>query len=226
MKFTGDLISLSIQSFATRKDEDMFRSLFLTCGALILISLSGLTSCGPSVSRSANPRPLKFTSENPLSSSAGSQKVGQGQSQTTSREAPLDSGGSGSLDQLRRGDSSATPASSPLKDVYFALDRDDLEPAARATLKANADWLKANPSAKIEIEGHCDERGTNEYNLALGARRAVASKDYVVNLGISADRLSTISYGKEIPACKESTEECWARNRRVRFIIMQGGPPS
>ncbi|SRR5713226_656638 len=202
------------------------QSLFLTWGALALIGLIGLISCGPPVTRPANPSPLTWTSLNPLSSSAGSQKAGQGQSQTASRETSLDSGGSGSLDQLRRGESSATPASSPLKNVYFAFDRDDLDPAARETLEANATWLKANPSTTVQIEGHCDERGTNEYNLALGARRAGVSKDYVVSLGISADRLSTISYGKEIPVCKESTEECWAKNRRARFVIMRGGPPS
>jgi peptidoglycan-associated lipoprotein len=203
------------------------QSLFLTWGALALISLSGLVSCGSPVSTGNFPA-RKWTNvvNNPLSGSAGSDKVGQGQSQTASRETPVDSGGSGSLDQLRRGESSATPASSPLKDVYFAFDRDDLDTAARETLRVNADWLYNNPSATVQIEGHCDERGTNEYNLALGARRAGGSKDYLVNLGVSADRLSTISYGKEIPACKESTEECWAKNRRARFVIMRGSPPS
>jgi peptidoglycan-associated lipoprotein len=203
------------------------QSLFLTWGVLALISLSGLVSCGSPVSTGNFPA-RKWTNvvNNPLSGSAGSDKVGQGQSQTASREKPVDSGGSGSLDQLRRGESSATPALSPLKDVYFGFDRDDLDTAARETLRANADWLYNNPSATVQIEGHCDERGTNEYNLALGVRRAGGSKDYLVNLGVSADRLSTISYGKEIPACKESTEECWAKNRRARFVITRGGPPS
>jgi peptidoglycan-associated lipoprotein len=203
------------------------QSLFLTWGVLALISLSGLVSCGSPVSTGNFPA-RKWTNvvNNPLSGSAGSDKVGQGQSQTASPEKPVDSGGSGSLDQLRRGESSATPASSPLKDVYFGFDRDDLDTAARETLRANADWLYNNPSATVQIEGHCDERGTNEYNLALGVRRAGGSKDYLVNLGVSADRLSTISYGKEIPACKESTEECWAKNRRARFVIVRGAPPS
>ncbi len=202
------------------------QSLFLAWGALPLIGFIGLISCGPSVSGPASSSHLKWTVENPLALSAGSQKTGHGQFQTASRETSLDSGGSGSLDQLRRGESSTTPASSPLKDVNFAFDRADLDPAARETLKANVDWLKANRLAKVQIEGHCDERGTNEYNLALGARRAGASKDYVVSLGISADRLSTISYGEEIPICKESTEACWEKNRRARFVIMQAGPTS
>jgi peptidoglycan-associated lipoprotein len=130
--------------------------------------------------------------------------------------------GQSSLDQLRAGESSATSASSPLKDVYFSFDRYDLELDARSALKANADWLKANPAARIEIEGHCDERGTNEYNLALGAKRAQAAKDYLVTLGISTERLSTISYGEEIPACKDADESCWRQNRRARFVIIPG----
>jgi peptidoglycan-associated lipoprotein len=199
------------------------QTLFLAWVALALLSISGLISCGgPVVRGPATSSTLKWTIENPLSSSAGS-KGAQGQSEAASRETALDAG---SLDELRRGESSATPASSPLKDVHFAFDRSDLDPAARETLKANADWLRANPLARVQIEGHCDERGTNEYNLALGARRAAASKDYVVSLGVSVDRLSTASYGEEIPVCKESTEECWAKNRRGRFVIMQGAPRS
>ena len=97
----------------------------------------------------------------------------------------------------------------PLKDIHFSFDRYDLEGEARETLKVNADWLKRNPAARIEIEGHCDERGTNEYNLALGAKRAQAAKDYLITLGISTERLSTISYGEEIPVCKEPNESCW-----------------
>lgn len=115
---------------------------------------------------------------------------------------------------------------SPLKDVYFNYDSYDLGSSARETLKANAEWLRAHPSAIVQIEGHCDERGTNEYNLALGTRRAASAKDYVVQLGISAARVSTISYGEEIPVCRESNEECWAQNRRARFVVVRGAPPS
>ena len=111
-----------------------------------------------------------------------------------------------------------TPSSSPLKDIYFDFDRYDLRADARDVLKANADWLKQNPSATIEIEGHCDERGTAEYNLALGAKRAQSAKDYLTTLGVDAQRLSTISYGQEIPVCSEHTEECWQKNRHDRFV--------
>jgi peptidoglycan-associated lipoprotein len=128
------------------------------------------------------------------------------------------------LKQLQEGKLPITPASSPLKDVFFDFDRYDLSSDARGTLRANADWLKSNPSARVEIEGHCDERGTNEYNLALGAKRAQASRDYLATLGIAADRLSTTSYGEEIPVCREQTESCWKQNRRARFVMIDKRP--
>ena len=84
-----------------------------------------------------------------------------------------------------------------------------------------ASWLIKNTSAKILVEGHCDERGTNEYNLALGDRRAKAARDYLIALGIASNRIEMISYGEEKPLCKESTEECWAKNRRVHFVILK-----
>ena len=124
-----------------------------------------------------------------------------------------------SLEQMQQGNPVGTPPSSPLKDIYFDFDQFDLRPDARATLKANAEWLKQNPSAVAQIEGHCDERGTSEYNLALGAKRAQAAKDYLTTLGISEQRLSTISYGQEVPVCKEHTEGCWQKNRHDRFVI-------
>ena len=113
-----------------------------------------------------------------------------------------------------------------LKDIHFDFDKYDIRPSDAKVLDANAIWLKSHGDYLILIEGHCDERGTNEYNLALGARRADASKDYIASLGISADRLSTTSYGEEIQVCKEATEECWVKNRRARFVIMQGAPRS
>jgi peptidoglycan-associated lipoprotein len=108
-----------------------------------------------------------------------------------------------------------------LKDVHFAYDSYELDGTARDVLAANAEWLKDNARARTEIEGHCDERGTVEYNLALGARRAKAVKDYLVTLGIAGERLSTISYGEELPLCREQNESCYARNRRVHFVPPQ-----
>src|SRR5215471_14495623 len=124
-----------------------------------------------------------------------------------------------SLEQMQQGKSVGTPQASPMKDIYFDFDRYDLRTDARATLKANADWLKQNPSATAQIEGHCDDRGTAEYNLALGAKRAQAAKDYLTTLGISQQRLSTISYGEEVPVCREENEDCWQKNRHDRFVI-------
>ncbi len=117
---------------------------------------------------------------------------------------------------MRKGEAATA---GPLKDVNFAFDSVALSEAARATLKVNADWLKSNAAARIQIEGHCDERGTAEYNMALGAKRAQAAMDYLATLGIAASRMSTISYGEEIPLCKDKTEDCWAKNRRARFVI-------
>ena len=108
----------------------------------------------------------------------------------------------------------------PLHDIHFAFDSFALSSEARDILRSNNDWLKSNPQAKVEVEGHCDERGTSEYNLALGAKRAKAARDYLVSLGISPERLSTISYGEELPLCHESTESCWEQNRRAHFLVL------
>jgi len=106
-----------------------------------------------------------------------------------------------------------------LQDAYFDYDQSDLRDDARSALSANAEWLKKYPSIQILIEGHCDERGTSAYNLALGDRRANAARDYLVSLGISAARAKTVSYGKERPFCTESSETCWQQNRRAHFVI-------
>jgi peptidoglycan-associated lipoprotein len=108
---------------------------------------------------------------------------------------------------------------SPLKPVFFALDSADLDAAGRAVTTANADILKRYASWVVTIEGHCDERGTPEYNLALGERRAAAVKAYLTSLGIPAARIRTVSYGKEFPFNPAHTEEAWAQNRRGHFVI-------
>ena len=106
--------------------------------------------------------------------------------------------------------------------VFFDFDRYDVKDEGRATLQRQAAWLKKYPNVSVQIEGHCDERGTREYNLALGSRRATAAKDYLISLGVEASRVSTISYGKEKPVCVESTESCWAQNRRAVTVITKG----
>jgi peptidoglycan-associated lipoprotein len=106
-----------------------------------------------------------------------------------------------------------------LKDAFFDYDKSDLRDDARTVLAADADWLKKNRTIQFLIEGHCDERGTSEYNLALGDRRANAAKEYLVSLGVDASRVRTVSYGKERPFCNQSTEECWQQNRRAHFLV-------
>ncbi len=109
---------------------------------------------------------------------------------------------------------------SPLSRIYFDYDKYNIRPDAAQTLASNAEYLKQNPNVKIQIEGHCDERGSNDYNLALGQKRASAAKAYLVKLGISPNRISTISYGEERPLVNESNEDAWAQNRRAEFVIL------
>ena len=106
--------------------------------------------------------------------------------------------------------------------VHFAYNQYNIEEEDRATLQRQATWLNRYPSVRVTVEGDCDERGTREYNLALGARRANAVKEYLASLGVSGARVETISYGKEHPICTESTEDCWAQNRRGVTSISGG----
>jgi peptidoglycan-associated lipoprotein len=107
----------------------------------------------------------------------------------------------------------------PLDDVFFDLDKSEVRDDARAPLQKDADWLKRWTSVMVTVEGHCDERGSSEYNLGLGSRRADAVKAYLVNLGIPASRLTVVSKGKEQPVCTDHTESCWQQNRRGHFVI-------
>lgn len=186
--------------------------IFKFAGYSIFVTLAMLNqACAPS---SAD----KTTSSLPPADSSSPSSGGEGQ-----LGGPKESDtGASSLKQLQEGKTPITPASSPLKDVFFEFDRYELTADARSVLRTNADWLKRNLAVRVEIEGHCDERGTNEYNLALGAKRAQAARDYLGSLGVAPERLSTISYGEEIPVCRETSEECWKQNRRARFVILPG----
>jgi peptidoglycan-associated lipoprotein len=114
-----------------------------------------------------------------------------------------------SLDELTR----------ELSDVYFDLNESNVREDAKPALQKDADWMKKWTTTQVTIEGHCDSRGSSEYNLALGTRRATAVKEYMVNLGIPANRLTVISKGKEQPFCNEQTEACWQQNRRGHFLV-------
>lgn len=176
----------------------------LIVGSLVVAACASETAKKPETAASAKA---------PVTSGPGSKSAGSsGQSQTGS-----------SLDAHREGKGLA---SGPLKEIRFAFDSYDLSSEARSILQANAAWLKANPSTNVEIEGHCDERGTTEYNLALGAKRARAALEYLVSLGIPAARIKTTSYGEELPLCKESSENCYEKNRRDRFVETRGRPAS
>jgi peptidoglycan-associated lipoprotein len=105
-----------------------------------------------------------------------------------------------------------------LKDIHFDFDKSAVRRGDAKILDASADWLKANRNQLVLIEGHCDERGTAEYNLALGERRARSARDYLVGKGVTADRMTVISYGEDRPTCREKTEKCWAANRRDVFL--------
>src|SRR5438876_539986 len=116
-----------------------------------------------------------------------------------------------SLDELNR--------EMPLGDAYFDLDKSDIRADAQSALQKDADWMKKWTSTRVQVEGHCDERGSAGYNLGLGSRRATSVKDYLVNLGIAASRIDIVSKGKEAPVCTEHNESCWQQNRRGHFIV-------
>ena len=106
-----------------------------------------------------------------------------------------------------------------VKDAFFDTDKSDLRSDAREALTKDAEFLRSYPQVRISLEGHCDERGSTEYNLGLGQRRAEAAKNYLISLGISGDRVETVSWGKERPFCTEHNEECWQQNRRAHFVM-------
>lgn len=190
-------------------DKKFLRELVVCLSVLALV---GIVAC--SSTDTAKPNAA-------VSSQAG-QSGSKKQADSAVRQAQTQS--QSSLDALRRGEKPTTAAGSALKEIYFDFDRYDLSGDARTTLKTAGDWLRSNPSVRVEIEGHSDERGTSEYNLALGAKRAQAAKDYLVSLGVAVGRLSTVSYGEEIPVCREHNDGCWSKNRRDRFVALAAKP--
>ncbi len=126
--------------------------------------------------------------------------------------------GKTSLQQMQQGTLGAGTGG-PLSDIHFDYDDFTIRPQDGEILRSDAQWLEKNPNTRVQVEGHCDERGSEEYNIALGAKRAQSAKDYLTTLGVPADRISTISYGKELPVCTEHDDSCWARNRRAHFVV-------
>ena len=133
-------------------------------------------------------------------------------------------GGSGSPEDLEyegmgEGNIPTAKPGSELADVNFGFDSSELNSSAQSTLRQNADWLKKNSGTRVVVEGHCDERGTPEYNMALGERRASSVKSYLRSLGVASDNMSTVSYGEELPLDTGHTESAWSQNRRAHFSV-------
>ncbi|MGB8477079.1 MAG: peptidoglycan-associated lipoprotein Pal [Candidatus Acidiferrum sp.] len=202
----------------------------------------------PTVSLQANPSSINKGDSSTLSWTSTdattltiSPEVGAVTAEGSTKVSPSDSttytitasGPGGSADSSARVTVNAPPPPPPpvagptdeelflrdVKDAYFDFNKADIREDARTALGQTADFLRNHPQIKVTIEGHCDERGSTEYNLVLGDRRAAAVKAYLVSLGISADRMNTVSYGKEKPFCTESNEECWQSNRRGHFVM-------
>jgi peptidoglycan-associated lipoprotein len=166
---------------------------------VLLIGLLALSGCPKQAEMTMTPEEQQ---EAPAADQAGSER------QTEAAK---------SEDEQARERAAAAAAPGP-QPVYFDFDQSLIRDDAREVMKTNAEWLKANPQARIKIEGNCDERGTIEYNQALGQRRAANAKKYLTDLGIPGHRISIISYGKEKSSCTESTENCWQKNRRDDFV--------
>ena len=187
------------------------------CSHVILASLLVLgvvlTGCAkrPATTQAAAPAPTGVAATTP-----GTMQAAQpGPGPAAAAPAP----GATAAPSTARPDVKEFAAIADLKDIHFDFDKYDIKPGDAKTLDSNAGWLKSNPNHLVLIEGHCDERGTNEYNLALGERRAKSTMNYLVSQGVQASRITIISYGEERPLCTQKTEECWAQNRRAHFLV-------
>jgi peptidoglycan-associated lipoprotein len=156
------------------------------------------------------------SSKNPSSTGQG----GPGANPGVLGQEGMGGAGGSSLSQFQKG-KLGSGEQGPLADIHFDYNDYTVREQDGEILRSNADWLQKNPDRRVQIEGHCDERGSEEYNIALGAKRAQAAKEYLQTLGIAGDRMSTISYGKELPLCTEHTEDCWGENRRDHFAVME-----
>jgi peptidoglycan-associated lipoprotein len=166
----------------------------------------------------------EFTTSGPNGSDDGSATSGGSAGRFQSEPFLGDNSNSGGSGFGSMGDQARTlpfKETGSLKDIYFKFDKYDLDDESRQILRRNASYLKANSSAVVEIQGHCDERGTNNYNVALGERRAQSTKMYLVSQGVSSRQIHTISYGEERPSCFDSNSACWLKNRRAHFRLSE-----
>ena len=182
---------------------------------------SGFFSEEPIIERSSSSG--SFSSSGPGN---GQANIGNGSTGSFSAKNPFASNsgngsgsGSGMDSGIQESRLQSFTASSDLKDIHFKFDQFDLDDNSRAVLQKNAEYLKNNPNLHVEVQGHCDERGTNNYNIALGERRAHSTKEYLVAQGVNSRNVHVISYGEEKPFCFSSGEVCWQENRRAHFMI-------
>jgi peptidoglycan-associated lipoprotein len=150
----------------------------------------------------------------------GAGEVGLSSNPSGLGQEGMSSAGGNSLSQFQKGQL-GSGEQGPLGDIHFDYNDYTVRQQDTEIMQNNADWLQKNPDRHVQIEGHCDERGSEEYNIALGAKRAQAAKEYLQTLGVAGDRMSTISYGKELPLCTDHTEDCWAENRRDHFALTE-----
>ncbi len=193
----------------------MKRTTVVSLMVILVLSIFALYGCPKSADVSSAPesQPQKVE-QAPAAAAADAAKAAE------EKKAAEDAAAAKAAEDEKERERAAKEASG-LKTIYFDFDKSFVRDDAKAVMKANAEWLKANPKAKVRIEGNCDERGTIEYNQALGQRRAASAKKYLTDLGVSGKRISLISYGKEKPVCKESTEDCWQMNRKADLVAAE-----
>ena len=184
---------------------------------VLVVSLFALYGCPKSAEVSSAPESQPLKVEQPPVKSAEDLAAEKAAEDQRAAEAAAAAEAARKAEEER----AAQEKAAGLQPIYFDFDKSFVRNDAKDVMRANADYLKANPKIKVRIEGNCDERGTIEYNQALGQRRAAAAKKYLSDLGVSAKRISLISYGKEKPICTESTEDCWQKNRRAEFVAAE-----